>query len=244
MASSSTLRTNPHRAVSGLWKGSVLLEGTAQPIRCAMTVDADQHPTVCGVTLAADGVGAPGIVVGTYEPEKEHKLTLRAHGNVFAGKLVQSDEGTAFAGTLTSRGVSGAFTLTHQSEDPPGVHAGHWMGTSTPDPSLAAFCIPVNPISWCLYVSTADETVAGGGYFNDAGDVPGCPVLLFTLQGSCNDGKVTLRKVYEASAETEGYSIDYTGDLIEEDGSIGLKGTWRNEKGGSFGSFECWKKKL
>ena len=64
--------------------------------------------------------------------------------------------------------------------------SGLWVGESIPDISLAEFWIPNNPIVWSLSILIAGNKgiIFGGGYFDDAGDLPGQPILLFSLFGS------------------------------------------------------------
>jgi hypothetical protein len=53
-----------------------------------------------------------------------------------------------------------------------------------------------NPIRWSLSLCAGAAVSAfGAGYFDDAADVPGQPVLHFGLRGTFRDGEVELVKV-------------------------------------------------
>ncbi len=53
-----------------------------------------------------------------------------------------------------------------------------------------------NPIRWSLSLCAGAAVSAfGAGYFDDAADVPGQPVLHFGLKGAFRDGEVELVKV-------------------------------------------------
>ena len=114
-------------------------------------------------------------------------------------------------------------------------------------------------------------SVFGMGYFDDSGDIPNKPLLYFTLRGEWNPEtrKVQFLKEYESAAETDGYEVKYEGACVcvccvsvvycsggtleSEPTAVGsegsqadalwLKGTWRNEKGGSFGQFSARRQK-
>ena len=127
--------------------------------------------------------------------------------------------------------------------------SGLWLGAAVPHPSLAD-SVPTNPIKWALSLLHPEPgvpvTAFGAGFFDDAADIPGEPVLLFTLSGTWEPGAggeaaagagvVTLQKQYTGAAA--GRAVDYEGRLTREsDGAWVLKGTWRNEAEGTFGSF-------
>jgi len=72
------------------------------------------------------------------------------------------------------------------------VHTtGVWVGTAEPDVSLVSFCVPANPIRAALSMLTVPAEQPGGppatvifgaGFFDDAADVPGHPVLFYAMQ--------------------------------------------------------------
>jgi len=137
--------------------------------------------------------------------------------------------------------LTGVFGCCRETNTPD-LLSGLWIGKAIPDETLR-FSVPANPITWSLTLSqtTSDGITAfGGGYFNDSGDVADTPVLCFSLRGEWKiDGSVKLVKHYENEAETDGYDVVYEGALSKEKDVFCLKGTWRNEKGHSFGTFGC-----
>lgn len=119
------------------------------------------------------------------------------------------------------------------------------MGLAKPSKKLADFCIPTNPIRWCVTLlpsplphSETTPTLFGCGFFDDSGDVPGQNLLFYSLRGSYDavSRKVQFTKVYESHRETAGYEISYSG-VLESDGF--MRGKWDNKKGGSFGKWMC-----
>jgi len=136
--------------------------------------------------------------------------------------------------------------------------SGLWLGEAAPHPSLLD-AVPTNPIKWTLTLLAPEPDLAlsafGAGFFDDAADVPGEPVLLFTLSGKVDapgkggeasvsrvpvdGGIVTLVKRYTHPDLV--YSvINYAGRLSREaDGAFALRGTWRNEAENTHGSFAC-----
>jgi len=122
-------------------------------------------------------------------------------------------------GISNTRSQNGFFACTADGE------GGLWLGQLPPHESLADFCLPTNPLRWVLAFtkspsrdSSGDQsaTVAGAGCFSDSGDVPGQPILCFTLSGRVDAaGTVTLRKSYErvASNQTAGFAVDYVARL-------------------------------
>ena len=127
-----------------------------------------------------------------------------------------------------------------------------------PNPSLID--VPTNPIKWALTLLRPETGAAvsafGGGCFEDAGDVPGSPVLLFVLSGTwepsseagasaaasaiSDGGVVCLTKRYCSPAVPPTLSVRYDGRLSREaDGAWVLKGQWENASEGTFGTFAC-----
>ena len=67
----------------------------------------------------------------------------------------------------------------------------------------------MNPIRWALSLATdtaRKASAVGAGFFEDAGDVPGQPVLTFGLRGWFDGatGAVELRKVRDQRGGAEG----------------------------------------
>ncbi len=99
----------------------------------------------------------------------------------------------------------------------------------------------MNPITWSLsLLRGAAVSAFGAGFFDDAGDIPGQPVLLFTLRGTWapDTGVVRLTKAYP---DAPGVTVSYEGRLrrAPDDGAWQLTGTWRNEFEGTHGQFAC-----
>ena len=139
-----------------------------------------------------------------------------------------------------------ASSSSDTSDDQPLI-SGLWLGEATPAAALAS-SVPANPICWSLTLmprtkaAGAAPTVFGGGFFDDSGDVPGSPVLLFTLSGSWDGASkaVTLSKRYQNRAVPEELTVEYEGTLGREpDGAYAIKGSWVNALEGTTGTFAC-----
>jgi gamma-glutamylcyclotransferase (GGCT)/AIG2-like uncharacterized protein YtfP len=63
--------------------------------------------------------------------------------------------------------------------------SGLWLGEALPHASLMND-VPTNPIRWALSLCAQGAALSafGAGFFDDSGDVPGQPVLLYVLSGS------------------------------------------------------------
>lgn len=143
----------------------------------------------------------------------------------------------------TSSGGSSGSSGTGGSASWPSHLAGLWLGQASPDDSLK-YDTPVNPIAWSLALvpPAGGPSAFGAGFFDDAGDIPGAPVLVFTLTGSWDaaTGKVDLTKRYTNRNIPEELTVEYTGALHREaSGGISIKGTWINALEGTFGVFAC-----
>lgn len=133
---------------------------------------------------------------------------------------------------------TGHFVLHAEAEDPKVHISGLWLGEAAPDASLEPFAIPTNPIRWTL-ATLADGAAFGSGYFDDSGDVPGRPLLFYTLSGGRTGDEVQLVKCYESAAGAG--PVPYRG-RVTRDGARGewsMAGDWRNDAAGSFGQFRC-----
>jgi hypothetical protein len=239
----------------------------------------------CRVTCASDGDGVTtttytalhgvvDLVVGRAElSSTDGKL-------VFEGDVVvpssdsssdaRSDAGSDIAGATfegrwrdTTANASGSFTLTLVSSPEPGIHAGLWVGEAAPVEELQGD-VPFNPIKWCLChradAPPGQPAIYGVGYFDDAGDVPGQPVLFYTLRGERDDnyaaggqdaaadgrgsgggggsGGGVMLKVYEPPVP-EALTVRYC-DMaltVNADGASVLTGRWVNELEGTAGTF-------
>ena len=122
------------------------------------------------------------------------------------------------------------------------VCAGLWTGECVPDPSLAADNVPVNPIKWALSLGGDGAPSAyGGGFFDDSDDIPGQPVLLFSLRGrfSPAERRLTLTKSYASPSVPDCLVVHYDAMLCHEGGRITLRGTWDNTLEATCGTFRC-----
>lgn len=130
--------------------------------------------------------------------------------------------------------------------------SGLWLGSAVPAPELAHE-VAVNPIQWSLALvepiasrspgpslSTIAPSAFGAGFFDDAADVPGSPVLFFTLRGTWDpqSNKVELEKRYVGLSED--LVVRYSGALsTAPDGRSVLTGAWQNVLEGTQGKFAC-----
>jgi hypothetical protein len=70
------------------------------------------------------------------------------------------------------------------------------MHCSTVESDTPTLHLQTNPIRWSLSLCAGAAVSAfGAGYFDDAADVPGQPVLHFGLRGTVRGGNVELVKV-------------------------------------------------
>lgn len=120
---------------------------------------------------------------------------------------------------------------------------GLFLGEAVPAAHLVA-TVPRNPIKWVLAATKSDgdtHHLIGAGFFDDAGDFPGAPVLYFFLRGTlAADMSFELEKVYER--KTGGLSVQYKGVVASVvdggDATLAeLRGQWANESQGSAGLF-------
>lgn len=135
-----------------------------------------------------------------------------------------------------------------------GAFAGLWVGEATPVEQLEGE-VPSNPIKWCM-LSTPEPArgmpaIYGSGYFDDSGDVPGQPVLFYTLKGTVGgapgsaaaaafkDGRGEMLKVYEPPVP-EILTVRYSDMSLSADGGhVVLSGRWTNELEGTAGTFKA-----
>lgn len=102
----------------------------------------------------------------------------------FSGSLDRDGSGSVtMSGTWSGAGGEGRFELT-LARDGTNV-SGAWVGQSFPGPEFKA-SIPANPITWAMSVrrspAQGKPRVYGAGFFDDAGDIPGIPVLFFLIK--------------------------------------------------------------
>ena len=100
--------------------------------------------------------------------------------------------------------------------------------------------MPTNPIRWSLALDPeaaangGPVSAFGAGFFDDAGDIPGQPVIWFTLRGTFDPAPesraVTLTKVYERPVEMQ---VAYKGKLHALNGKPEITGTWDNASQGT-----------
>lgn len=91
--------------------------------------------------------------------------------------------------------------------------------------------------------SANTPTLFGAGFFDDAGDVPGSPLLYYTLRGQWDPliNAVRFTKHYESSKVPAELTVEYVGQLQPRgpDGQPVLTGTWTNMFEGTSGTFAC-----
>jgi len=139
--------------------------------------------------------------------------------------------------------------------------SGLWLGEAWPDESFKD--VSVNPIKWSLSLLPGEKMgVIGAGFFDDAGDIQGHPVLTFIIEGQfekdkeivdeknssacasrCEKakysmGSVKFTKKYTGVASF--MSVDYEAKItIGMDGKVLMCGSWTNSVEQTFGCFRC-----
>lgn len=127
-----------------------------------------------------------------------------------------------------------------------------YVGVAVPDPELAAFMIPTNPIEWVVLTrqgpreSSTGTILAAVGHFV-SGDVASQPTVLYSIAparsssgASCDvQPIVDLVKTYEPTPETAGWSVEYSARHVKLNGQAGLAGKWTNPTAGTRGFFAC-----
>ncbi|KNC55984.1 thioester reductase domain-containing protein [Thecamonas trahens ATCC 50062] len=240
----------PH--VSGVWTGTAMAKSgeVDHELTWVLTLaPRPRFPSAFGAALgpddsgagSSDGAGEVEVLMGSVarrfvdvsSPTRRYGATYSVDGDGLVWlkgvwRPVDGDDGGPFAACCTrGEGAETEFL------------AGLWIGEAVPHPELAPFFIPTNPVMWSMAVDKRAGRVFGAGFFEDSGDVPGSPVLTFTLAGRVDaaSGAVTVVKHYDASHEaTHGYDVEYTGAIeAGPDGLSRFTGSWRNVKGGSYG---------
>lgn len=244
---------------SGVWVGQVLGANRARPALWVLTLIADAPtPSAYGASIAPDG----GILFlhGDWNANSRSLRLIersRSWHRVFVATLQETEGVLSFQGTWLDSVTkeTGPFACCKEPDNAGTYISGLWLGQAVPDASLADFMIPTNPVRWSLALLQKAPggvpTVFGMGYFDDSGDIPNKPLLYFTLRGDWNPEtrKVQFVKEYESAEETDGFEVKYEGSLESERNVEGeaevlwLKGTWKNEKGGSFGHFSARRQK-
>ena len=86
----------------------------------------------------------------------------------------------------------------------------------------------------------------GAGYLADCADIPGEPLLMYSLRGvwepasavGQNFGRIVLVKAY-MHPSAAGVEVTYEGFLFHRDGSWAIGGSWTNEFESTHGRFAC-----
>ena len=122
--------------------------------------------------------------------------------------------------------------------------SGLWIGEAAPIEALERE-VPRNPIRWALATAAAGAEPAdarpgaprifGAGYFDDAADVPGMPVLTYTLQGGGAGGD--FYKLYDIPGAPRVHYSEV--QAAESYGQPTLSGQWANMQEGTQGLFAC-----
>ena len=205
-----------------------------------------QYPSVFGAKLLNDS--SSSIIHGTYNDTSrqvsmkefvngilicsyESKLIIDKSNNKYYlhGKWKSSIDSNQF----------GDFSIVCEKDNPLEILSGIWIGQSDPAEELADFCLPINPIRWCLTMfrrQDADWKLFGSGYFNDSADIPNEPLLFFSLNGSGNFNEMNLIKKY---SKTD-YYVEYQGKFVRDsEQNLRFEGQWKNPLAGSYGNFFC-----
>lgn len=263
-----------------LFVGQRLQDGNAvAPLHWVVTLASQAvEPSAFGAALLPELPHGGGVTVlrGSWDRGRRRlQLTEGRPGGApvaYEGKLVPGSgaQPVTILGTWRDGSDSGSFVVAAEPEDAAAHVSGLWLGHAVPSPDLADFLIPTNPIRWALTLQPSSGRCFGAGYFDDSGDVPGKPVLFFTMDGTVAADQLRLTKRYEEveSGQTDGIEVLYEGRLVDgpggsdaapassssgagagsaatapraDGGACWLQGTWRNEHGGSYGSFACRK---
>ena len=181
--------------ISGTWSGQLVIgsTGAQEPLLFSLAVlpaASSATPTLIGASLSVGG--AVSLLAGARAPLRSFIFTEASTGREFTGELSVAPSPT-LRGTWRDGDGGGGFALVLEDESPEHV-GGVFVGESAPAPELAEFFFPTNPIFWV--VSVARGRVWGAGFFVDAGDVAGSPVLLFTLSGEGAPGALRFEKAY------------------------------------------------
>ena len=123
--------------------------------------------------------------------------------------------------------------------------SGLWIGEAAPNPAFEGE-VPVNPIRWTATAqarSVADggPTFFGCGYFSDAQDIPGSPVLTYLLRGDFDEssGALAFEKAYAHKDVPAELVVAYTGKLeLRAEGWV-IAGSWANAFEQTCGTFAC-----
>eukprot|EP00038_Savillea_parva_P012128 m.202423 g.202423 ORF g.202423 m.202423 type:complete len:741 (+) comp21773_c0_seq1:255-2477(+) len=234
-----------------------LAQGPVSAFGCVYTPRTSGAAEACVDETAAEGAGDDTVV--TTAPTVSDLTVLHGKVDFSTGtvSLSSCDGQCAWTGTLSMpsddschrlkgmwtdvvSGTGGTFECTLTTPGP-GQHAGLWIGAAQPIDALQHE-VPVNPIKWCLSHCSntpcaGQPPVLGVGFFDDAGDIPGFPVLFFRLQSTGDSGE-TFLKVYEPpvpSFQTVTYkSVSMTRDDCERPT---LRGEWENTLEGTSGTF-------
>ncbi len=244
--------------ISNIWTGQSWGSPTDERLSLTWTLSltpSAEYPSAFGATREAN----PKVLHGTWTPATSvlrlvcASIEIQDDVCTYEGLLREEEDGCyTLSGSFTRAGRLGKFLMRTEPDDAQVHLSGIWVGEAAPDVSLEPFCIPTNPIRWTLSlltpsssssVSAASDAVSvfGAGYFDDAADVPGRPLLFYTLKGAhTTNENIQITKRYDrtAAAEPGAYSIEYTGQLQRDAAGVcALTGRWTNSAAGSFGTF-------
>eukprot|EP00035_Acanthoeca_spectabilis_P006808 m.129479 g.129479 ORF g.129479 m.129479 type:complete len:649 (+) comp13676_c0_seq1:70-2016(+) len=238
--------------MSGVWRGEVVTDGAediAEPLEWTLSL---MGPKVaqgvitafgCRYTAGSDG-GPPTYTAlhGKVDFLKGEVSLSSCDGTVvFTADLVLGAASPSLKGRWrdTTARKEGDFVCSLNPRTP-GVQAGLWVGEAAPIEALKHE-VPLNPVKWCLTHSSdpvdGRPSIYGVGFFDDAGDFPGQPVLFYTLRG---DPAVpsSFLKVYEPPVPAV-LNVGYTEVALSEgeQGQPMLSGKWENALEGTSGTF-------
>ena len=250
--------------IAGCWSGQLVhaTDGATEALLFSLAllpVAFSPPPTLIGASLPAAGARGASLLSPCGGPPPTSPLSFTfseaSTGRVFTGTLALHPSPN-LRGTWRGGGGDGggAFGLVLE-EASDAVAGGVFLGESAPAPELAEFYFPTNPIFWVA--SVARGRLFGAGFFSDAGDVAGSPVLLFTLSGEGAPGApVRFEKAYAGLGEDSNVvyeGVMERGCLCCAGGGGGgggggapcalstwvLRGKWANPAAGSRGPFSA-----
>lgn len=240
--------------VSGLWTGdsdrgeivwALSLLGTSGAVKvfgCECHPDPidgtpDRYSTITGSwrpTVKGQ------LVELTVTPEPDETGHDTGEGPIrYSGYLATALDGNPVLAGIWSAasGSSGKFHVQLEPQTD-ADQAGLWVGEAKPEVKFAD--VATNPVKWVLCRQRqprgSGPLIFGAGYFDDSGDIPGTPVLFYTLRGSRDT--LDFEKVYSAPVP-RALTVAYAGVTltIGADGQPVLSGSWTNVLEGTAGLF-------
>lgn len=141
---------------SALWFGQVVDDsGTTTEITWSLCLTpGSQNPTAFGASLSQP----PVMLHGSCNAASKDVVLIEVssvviHSKTYYGSIVEKSDGVWIIGSWRDKnGVNGQFAIRREEINDDLHISGIWVGEAAPDPELAPFFIPTNPIRWCLSV--------------------------------------------------------------------------------------------